>query len=228
MTRAVSLLTASLLLLACGSPPPPALPPPEPKISEDLPTWCDGGDKPCRPTRDFAARLCHASFPGTTLYLFQKSSPWQRRWVKINGLDGRNGEGGPSGGALQHAEEVLLMAYEEPPIEASGKASKSKKPDADIVVLRWDGTCASVKSSDAVTFQPAAQKHARVNYEKLDLSIQRSLLRDTEIDKGITERKSACEGGASENCEKADQTLSNLIVTKVRRGTKLSMPDQRP
>ena len=185
---------------------------------------------PCKPTRDFSARLCHSSYPGAALFLFQQKSPWQRRWVKAKGLEGKNGEGGPSGGELAYAEEVLLMAYDEPAPDtdaAKGK-SKHKKADADIVVLRWDGTCASVKASDTATFQPGAQKHAIVDYTAIDSSVQRSLLRDTDIEGAVKQRQGACAAGASAECDKAHQDLSSLIVTKIRRGTKLSMPDNRP
>jgi hypothetical protein len=182
--------------------------------------------------RDFAAKLCRGSFPGAALYLFQKASPWQHRWVKAKGLDGANGEGGPSGGELLFAEEVVVMAYDEPTAEnADAKrkgAGKGKKAETSLVALRWDGTCATVKASEAVTFQPGAQKNALVDYTKLDFSVQRSLLRDAELEKGVAARQKACEGGASAACDSAHQALSALIVSRIRRGTKIGMPDERP
>lgn len=218
MKRAVIVCLAFLSFQACSSPPPPVAPVAEPKIAEDLPTYCTGGEKPCKPTYEFTERLCRGSFPSAALFLFQQKSPWQRRWIKAKG------------GALQFAEEVLLMAYEVPGKSETVEAGKTKgkKADAELVVLRWDGSCASLKASETVTFQPGAQKHAKVDYEALDTSVQRSLLRDPDLEGAVKQWEVACDGGASSECDKAHETLSSLIVTKVRRGLKLSMPDARP
>lgn len=242
MNRVARLCSLLLLTTACASAPPKVVVAPEPKVAEDLPTWCSEGTKPCRPERSFVERLCRGSFPGTALYLFQKSSPWQRRWIKARGISAQAPGGKSGSGELQFAEEVLLMSLEEstspnatPDATPDAKNSKSrahktaaKQADAALIVLRWDGTCVEVPASSTATFQPGAQKHAPVNYEALDLSVQRSLLRDADIEKALAARKSACDGGASTACDEADQALSGLIVVKVRRGTKLSMPDSRP
>lgn len=231
MKRAALAFVLTMPLFGCGSAPqskPVTVI--EPSVREDLPTWCTGGNDPCRPTRDFAKRLCAGHFPGAALYLFQKSSPWQHRWVKAKGLDGQNGEGGPSGGELQFAEEVLVMAHDVPATEGVGAKNKTKgkQPEASLVVLRWDGTCSSIQASKAVTYQPGAQKNALVDYTKLDPAVQRSLLRDPDFEKSVTVWQKACEGGASSECEKSHQALSTLMVNKIRRGTKLGMPEERP
>jgi hypothetical protein len=227
-------LIGLILACACSSPPPPRKVEAnyEPKVAEDLPTWCSDGQKPCVPPRDFAARLCRGQFAGAALFLFQKQSPWQRRWVNAKaGLPARNSEGGPAGGALVHGEELLVMAESEA-AEASastprGKKS-AKKPEPDILALRWDGTCVSLKGAETVTRMPAAPKNAAVEWAKLDPFVQRSLVREAALERDVAERDKACTSGASPDCQKAEQTLSISIVMHVRRGTKLSMPEQRP
>lgn len=234
MTRYRLVLVALALTTACSSPPPPKTQAmDEPKVADDLPTWCSGDKKPCVPARDFAQRLCHGQFPGAALFLFQKQSPWQRRWVNAKaGLPAKNAEGGPAGGALEHGEELLVMAVDEPVesqgAESSKKAKKAKKPDPDVLVLRWDGSCATLKASEAVTYLPGNPKHPAVDWAKLDLSVQRSLLRDFEIRRGAEAQQKACTDKSSPDCQKAELALSNTLVNRIRGGVKLSMPEQRP
>lgn len=223
-------------LSACSSAPPPrkVAAVSEPQLAEDLPTWCSESKKPCVPTRDFATRLCRGRFTSAALFLFQKQTPWQRRWVKPKeGVPARNGEGGPTGGALVHGEEVLVMAVDEPvsaAVEASSsrRSKSAKKPDPDILALRWDGTCVSLKGSEAVTHLPGKPKNPQVDWTKLDLFVQRSLAREAEIRRGVEAREQACAAATSADCQKAEEALSNSIVASVRRGAKLSMPEQRP
>ena len=222
-----------MLQVACSSaaPEPKSEAMAEPKVAEDLPTWCSGSQKPCLPTRDFASRLCHGQYAGAALFLFQKQSPWQRRWVSVKaGLPARNSEGGPAGAPLVHAEELLVVAVDEPSSVADSepKRSGSKRKDPELLALRWDGTCVSLRGSEAVTFLPGAPKHAPVDWSKLDPFVQRSLLREAEVERAFAVREQACSAKDSAECEKAERALSNAIVAQIRRGAKLSMPEQRP
>ncbi len=235
MTRLRVALIATVLQVACSTPPRPPKTEAvdEPKVAEDLPTWCSGDQKPCVPARDFAASLCRGQFASAALFLFQQKSPWQRRWVNAKaGLPAKNGEGGPAGGALEYAEELLVLAMDEAEqsasVHAGKKAKAAKKPDQVILALRWDGTCVSLKGSEAVTTMPGNPRHPPVNWSKLDLFVQRSLLRDASILRDANARDKACTEKGSPECQKAEQTLSNGIVTGIRRGVKLSMPEQRP
>ncbi|MGC4063722.1 MAG: hypothetical protein QM784_03590 [Polyangiaceae bacterium] len=229
LRRTFGIASLALLFTGCtAEAPPPKAPPPEPKVAEDLPTWCTGGEKPCRPTRDFAARLCRGRYPGAALFLFQKSSPWQARWIKAKDHDGHNGEGGPSGGPLEPVEEVRVMAYDETPAAEQGKGKNAPKTNVSLVVLRWDGTCATIAARDTATAPPATPKHAVVRYSDLDASVQRSLSRDPDIKSKIDQREKTCTSATSPECQSVERELSSLIVNKIRRGLKLSMPDFRP
>jgi hypothetical protein len=255
MTLARLAMVVGLILVGgcSSSPPPPKVESiSEPKVADDLPTWCSEDKKPCVPPRDFAARLCRGQFRGAALFLFQKQSPWQRRWVNVKtGLAAHNGEGGPEGGALQYAEELLIMAVDAPAEAAavtasdkqpkvakqsdraktsrSGKArDAAKKTDQSLLLLRWDGTCASLKESETVMVQPAIPKNPPVDWSKLDLSVKRSLLRDSELGRDAEACDKACGSAASLDCRKAQELLSTSIVKGIRRGIKLSMPEQRP
>lgn len=207
----------------------------EPKVADDLPTWCSGDEKPCLPERAFASKLCRGQFRGAALFLFQKQSPWERRWVKSNqGHPAINAEGGPAGEALLPSEEVLVLAVAEP-AEASAadsgakKTAKAKKPDPEILALRWDGSCASLKASALTTRAPQQPTHPIVQFSKLDPFVQRSLTRDSKLASEAAGRDKACANdAASSDCEMSDEMLSNSVVKAVRRGTKLSMPEERP
>lgn len=222
------------MLVGCGSPPPPKTEGvAEPKVAEDLPTWCSGDKKNCLPERDFATRLCRGQFLGAALFMFQKQSPWQRRWVNAKaGLPAKNAEGGPAGGAIEHAEELLVVAVDEPapptPTDSRKKNTSAKKPDPDILALRWDGTCASLKGSEVATYLPGDPTHPFVDWTKLDLFVQRSLLREAEIQRAVAARDKACADKGSVDCHKSEHALSNALVNHIRRGQKLSMPEHRP
>lgn len=220
---------------ACGSPPQPKsqVEAPEPKVADDLPTWCSGDKKPCVPERDFASRLCRGQFRGAALFMFQKQSPWERRWVKSNqGHPAINTEGGPAGDALLPNEEVLVLAVTESgatPAESSPKKGKGAKSDPEILALRWDGTCGALKSSALTTRPPSNPTHPIVQWGKLDPFIQRSLLRESTISRDASMRDKACANDqSSSDCEMSEEILSNSVVKQVRRGAKLSMPEERP
>lgn len=207
----------------------------EPKVADDLPTWCSGDKKPCVPEREFASKLCRGQFRGAALFLFQKQSPWERRWVKSNqGHPAINGEGGPTGEALLPSEEVLVLAVTEPADTTANesspkKSTKPKKPDPEILALRWDGTCASLKASALTTRAPQNPTHPIINFSKLDPFVQSSLTRDSKIASEAAARDKACTSdAASSDCEMSEEMLSNSVVKAVRRGTKLSMPEERP
>lgn len=237
------LQVAALAFLLAGSSACASAPPPktqvvsEPKIADDLPNWCSGDKKNCLPERDFASRLCRAQYPGAALYLFQKQTPWQRRWVKPKeGHPAINTEGGPAGGALLYGEELLVVAATEPAgaaAEAPGgkkgkKGKKPPKPDPEILALRWDGTCASLKASYLTSTPSKSSTHPLVRWGDIDLSVQRSLLREPAIAQEVKSWEKACIQIATAECELAKEMLSNSIVNHVRRGTKLSTPDKRP
>lgn len=207
----------------------------EPKVADDLPTWCSSDKKPCLPERAFASKLCRGQFRGAALFLFQKQSPWERRWVKSNqGHPAINAEGGPTGEALLPSEEVLVLAVTDPAettvAEPAPKtSSKAKKPDPEILALRWDGSCASLKASALTTRAPQNPTHPIVHFNKLDPFVQRSLARESKLASEAAARDKACANdAASSDCEMSDEMLSNSVVKAVRRGTKLSMPEERP
>lgn len=233
--RQVAVLALLAGCCACASAPPPkAEVASEPKVAQDLPNWCSGDKKNCLPERDFASRLCSDQYLGAALYLFQKQTPWQRRWVKLKeGHPAINAEGGPAGKALLFGEELLVMAITEPAgsaaeAPAGKRGKKAKKPDPEVLALRWDGTCASLKASNLTNKQPKSWTHPLVRWGDIDLSVQRSLLREPAIAQEVKGWEKACIHIATSECEIANEMLSNSIVNHVRRGTKLSTPDKRP
>src|SRR6187549_2043864 len=56
------------------------------ETTRDLPTQC-AGNTPCVPPAHFAESLCKGSYPSVALAMFEKSSPWQRKWVNVRALE---------------------------------------------------------------------------------------------------------------------------------------------
>jgi hypothetical protein len=210
-------------LLACSSPPPPqAKAPSEPKLADDVPTWCEGSGRPCVPPADFVEKMCRGHFAGVGLFMHQKQSPWQRRWVKSKNLAAKSLLGGSAGSPeLEFAEELILLR--------EGAAAKGAAESAPVVMLRWDGHCVSVTKSDAVTYMTGTPKSALVDWSLLEPAIQRALLENPEVARTEKAHQKECESSStSEACQKASKSLSNAVALALRRGQKLPMPQERP
>ncbi len=203
----------------------------EPKVAEtqEVPSRCAlGARPPCLPPEAFAESICKGKYPGLALFMFEKSTPWQRKWVNREQLAAVNAFGGSnSGGDLTFAEEVLLLR------RGSARTDEVQVSGADDVeVLRWNGTCVTVRESELVEYVPGLPKHADIVWNYLGRGLQEALLGNTNIASLRKRHKQECRGSSahsvSKSCGRAAQTLGDAIVIAVRKGTTLPEPQKLP
>jgi hypothetical protein len=198
----------------------------ETKTTQGIPTECTQQGKLCVPPGDFVTRLCADKFPSVALVMFRQGTPWTRRYVKLPEVEPRNTAGGPSSDAkLVAGEEVLLLKRH----GGGGGVEVSGATDYDS--LRWDGTCASLSDLEISTRPPGAAKNAPIVWKFLESGTQQALEQDPAIQKARDGQGKACGGkaaGAGKACEQANRSLSSAIVSAVRSGMELPVPERIP
>ncbi|HEY6725339.1 MAG TPA: hypothetical protein VI197_14990 [Polyangiaceae bacterium] len=198
-----------------------------PATTRDLPTQCVG-DSPCLPPAQFAESLCKGSYPSVALAMFEKSTPWQRKWVNVRSLEAVNAFGGSaSGGPLNFGEEVVLLRRQQ-----AGGGGMQMSGGEDVEVLRWNGTCVTVRESELVEYVPGLPKHAPIVWAYLDEPTQTALLTKKSVASARDQQRKECRGSSkrdlSPSCEKAAGALDGAIVVAVRKGMQLPVPEKRP
>lgn len=192
-----------------------------------IPLQCALKD-PCRPPTSWVDKLCHKVRPGFGVYLFQKSLPWEKRYLTRK-TEAVNASGGQtSEGWLAFDEEVLILKMRKAPPGGMQVSGASESYDA----LRWDGSCVTLSGEEVTATVPPAPKAAFVTWRFLDDNIQEALKEDDKIRELVRERSKECkgqnQGEVSKGCEKADKQLSALVVEWVRRGGKIPTPTNQP
>jgi hypothetical protein len=192
-----------------------------------LPTTCDAG-KECIPPRDFAAAACRGHYPSMAIAMFEKHTPWQRLYVKVESLDAVNAYGDRSGGTdLVFGEEVLVLRGLSQP-----RAGKLQISSSDIDVLRWDGTCVTVDRGNFSTTRMANLEQAAIRWRHLEDSFQQALLTSTQVAVAHERHRAVCRGSrdaaAAPQCQKAASKLSEAIGAAVRAGLSLPTPAKLP
>ena len=195
--------------------------------TRDLPTECTS-TSPCLPPAHFAESMCKGNYPSVALAMFQKSTPWQRKWVNVRTLEAVNAFGGSSsGGPLTFGEEVVLLRSQ----QAGGQGMQVSGVE-DVEILRWNGTCVTVRESELVEYVPGLPKHTPITWAYLDESTQEALLANKTIANAREQQRRECKGSSkrdlSPSCEKSSGALDSAIVIAVRKGLALPMPEKRP
>lgn len=198
-----------------------------PTMTRELPTECTG-EAPCVPPPEFAESMCKGKYPGVALLMFEKSSPWQRKWVNVRALEAVNAFGGPnSGGELTFGEEVVLLRR-----QSASQGGMQISGGEDVEVLRWNGTCVTVRESELVEYVPGLPRNARIVWNYLGEPMQEALLTNKTVAEARKTHKKECHGSSrrsmTPSCEKATGSLNGAIVVAVRKGMPLPMPDKRP
>jgi hypothetical protein len=194
---------------------------------EKLPASCALKD-PCRPPAKWVDKLCHDVHPGLGVYLFQKSLPWEKRYLTRK-TEAVNASGGATReGWLEFDEEVLVLKMRKAPAGGMQVSGASESYDA----LRWDGSCVTLSGEEVTANMPPSPKQAFVTWRFLDDSIQETLKQDEKIREVYRQRTKECkgqnQGEVSKGCVKADKDLSALVVGFVRRGGELPKPTKLP
>jgi hypothetical protein len=236
-------------LLACGgSAPPPEAPEPEPQPAEEptapaeaapkaeeapasagLPDACAGKGELCLPPRAFVGRLCKDEYFGAALHLFAKASPFSRGYVRAREVESVNTRGGPTSDTkLVFDEEVLILEH-----LGNAPGGMQVSGAGGYIVLRWDGTCATLDEHELALRVPPKPKHAPFEWKYIDPPIQDALLKDPRILEARQKQRKECKGSSmgaqSAACVKADTTLNATVVSTLREGgATIPLPEKLP
>jgi hypothetical protein len=192
-----------------------------------VPTKCVDQHGTCVPNQQWVDRLCQDTFPGVTVVMFEKSSPWRRGYMRVK-TEARNASGGVSGeGFLEPGEEVIILRVRQLP-EGGMQVTGAGGWD----VLRWDGTCATVGSGE-MGLEPFGElKAAKVTFRYIDEPIREALRADDAVNEAYRNRRQYCKGATmgdvSAECEKWDTKLAASVVSAARNGIDLPTPEKLP
>lgn len=175
--------------------------------------------------------MCSSKYPELALFLFSRGTPWQRLYVKAERVEPVNTyDGERSDRWLAFGEEVIVL-WE----HGSGATQKVVvSGPTDVDVLRWDGTCATIRKEMLVSYVPAPMDSVRIIWRYLDADVQQALLGDELVVRAQDAERKNCKGSSvkhpSETCEKAMKRLTDVIVLALKRdkGVVLAMPEARP
>lgn len=200
-------------------------------LTRDVPHDCDAGAPDCTPPRAFAEKVCSSKYPELALFLFSRGTPWQRLYVKAEQVEPVNVyDGERSDRWLRFGEEVLVLREHGP--GASKKVVVSGPSDVDV--LRWDGTCATIRKEMLVSYVPAPMDSVRIVWRYLDEDVKQVLLGDELVARAEDAERRSCRGSSvkhpSASCDKAMKRLTDVIVLALKRqkGVVLSPPEARP
>src|SRR5690606_5572109 len=128
---------------------------------------------------------------------------------------------------LEFSEELIVLRYQ------SGDSSGIKVSGAsDVDVLRWDGTCATVREEMLSEHRMANIKNATVVWRYLDDETRASLLEAKYVKVRYDQQKDICRSSSASNpsdaCQKATDKLNDAITVAVRGGLPLREPGELP
>lgn len=185
---------------------------------------CDAKRETCLPSNDWVAALCNDVYQEEALYMFRKSSPWKRLYLRKN-VQAVNATGGAwLPGTVEHGEEVIALRYREVDSEFHLEAGGGGTYD----VLRWNGSCATVDEDLLSDRSPTRMRHPRVEWRWLGDEMRTALREDEKINVAYRARRSECKaatiGSVTAECERLDGELIDKIVRHVRERDSLPRP----
>lgn len=162
--------------------------------------------------------------------MFSKGTPWQRGYVKAEKVEPVNMyEGERNEQWLEFGEEVLIIGKH----GNSGSASIQVSGPTDVDILRWDGTCATVRQEMLRPYPTnTTVSAARIVWKHLDDGMQEALLQNQLVARASARERPACRGSTMKSpgaeCEKAARRLTDAITVAVRGGHALPLPEKLP
>jgi hypothetical protein len=244
-------LVFSLLLPACGGPAAPVVAPattqdtlpssaapsateakvtpaaanePAPSAqtatTREIPSSCTDKEN-CYPPASFTEAVCKHKFTDLPLYLFAGKLPWRHLYVKAEYVEPVNPHGGEQSEAwMKFGEEVLVLGK-----RGGGAKSVQVSGPSDLDVLRWDGTCATIREEMLVSYVPAPMQSPRIIWKYLDAGSQDSLMKNAVVARSREAEKKGCHDSSPTHptppCEKAMQKLTDAIVLAVHQNVEL-------
>jgi len=196
-----------------------------------VPEHCEPGVEPCSTPARFVEGVCRGKYPELALLLLAKGTPWRRGYVKVQTLEPVNTyDGERSDEWLTFGEEVLILRTRGP---SGGQASVQISGPTDVDVLRWDGTCATIRQ-EMLAPNPTNTSilTARVVWKYLDESVQQALVGNAAVHHFSEKERPACRGSTMKHpegaCDKASRKLTEAIAIAVRGGVALPTPAKLP
>ena len=201
----------------------------EPAKRSELPAECAKNDgKICTPPGDFVNSLCQGNFPGVALAMFKKGTPWTRGYLTRK-TKAWNASGGASeSDFLEFDEEVLVLRHRADDLGGMQVSGAGGGYDA----LRWNGGCVTLAKEELTLSSPPRPKSARVEWRLLDDAMREKMRDDEKLNKAYRDRQKECKGATmgtvSDKCVKADNALSDAIVSFARSGGEVGKPERLP
>jgi hypothetical protein len=200
------------------------LPPPSMGASgtRELPSECAAADGVCIPPREFAVAVCKHKYPNLPLYLFAGKQPWRHLYVKAESVEPVNAFGGEQSEAwMQFGEEVVLLGKRAP----GGSKGVQVSGPSDVDVLRWDGTCATIREEMLVSYVTAPMQSPHIIWKYLDEGLQEALIKNGVVARAREGERKACRDSSVTHptpaCEKAMRQLTDAIVLAVHQNIEL-------
>jgi len=194
----------------------------------EVPTSCVKSGRFCLPDQKFSKRMCNAGSPSLALYLFGNGFGFTRGYLTRK-TQAWNAAGGASDNSfLEFDEEVLLL------VERGADATGMQVSGAGggYEALRWNGLCVTLAKEEVTLDKPPAPKAAKVEWRFLDDNVQTALREDSTINAAVTKRRQECKGAVSGDvslgCVKADDRLTQVLVSYLRKGGKVPVPSKLP
>jgi hypothetical protein len=239
-------LVLPFLIAACGGAPvtkalePESAAPSEPEAAPaaeskavaatavTVPTGCASKGRLCMPDQKFSKRMCNDSFPSLALYLFGNGFGFTRGYLTRK-TQAWNAAGGASDNTfLEFDEEVMLLVER----GADANAMQVSGAGGGYEALRWNGSCVTLAKEEVTLDKPPAPKAAKVEWRFLDDNVQEALRQDPTINTAVQKRRNECKGAVSGDvsltCVKADDRLSQVILSYLRKDGKLPVPSKLP
>jgi hypothetical protein len=192
-----------------------------------MPSECASSGELCLPPAEFTQRLCSGKNPDVAVYMMQKGQPWTRGYIRVENVDTVNTLGGPAGESkLVFGEEVVILRGK---TEEGSGAGMQVSGMGGFIVLRWDGTCATLAEHELVTWVPGLPRHAPLVWKYLGDGVQEALLLSQRVRLARKQHRAQCKGarfGRSTECLRATEKLNDAIVVAVRTGTKVPFPER--
>lgn len=150
-------------------------------------------------------------------------------YVKAEWVEPVNSYGGEQSESWLHFGEELLILKEH---VSGGSNSVKVSGPADVDVLRWDGTCATIRKEMLVTYVPAPMDGMFIVMKYLDGGIQEALLKDELVARARDGERKDCKGSSlthpSDACKKALRKITDAIILAVKKGIALPTPARLP
>jgi hypothetical protein len=189
--------------------------------TRDVPATCENKQS-CYPPAAFVEAVCKKKFPDLPLHVFAGRMPWQHMYVKAEYVEPVNPHGGEQSEAwMKFGEEVVILRKRGP---GGGKGVQISGP-SDVDVLRWDGTCATIRQEMLVSYVPAPMQSPLIIWKYLHQELQDALLKNAVVARSREAEKKSCRDSSpthpTDSCAKAMRQLTDAVALAVRQNIEL-------